>query len=120
MSQFNIIVEDAWGRIFHQCPRCFSDWVQDNGNVHCSGGCLMAVAAYTAPKIPNKMTTRKDSSAHILFLILDQCMVQWWEDCCRIFTLNIETGIIGGNSIKTEFLPYDVTEEQVKLYLTFS
>lgn len=108
-----VTVKDINDNLHNSCPRCHSDWDEINKElIVCAGDeCGM-------------MCCLHDKFSKLFFLCIDifDYTIYWQKDRCMIDRKNIEEISYSDDheSLGLPLLPFDITLEKLKTYLTFS
>jgi len=93
----------GFDQTFDNCPRCGSKWIRAGFDRRCEkNNCIVA-------------TDSLGILYEILCLRLKNYQIEWYSTHCLVIYLEARK-----NSIEVAHLPFDITEDQLQLYLTFS
>ena len=92
---------------YENCPRCNGEWI-DQGNFNSCKNCDMNI----------RIDLSINHKWSFIWLRFNKSMVVYWWLDDNTSDICIDT-INGNEFIPAPFLPFDITEEQLKLYLTF-
>ena len=93
----------TYNQTLDECPRCGNEWIFQGFDHRCkSDNCIRA-------------TDSLGISYEILYLRLKNHQIEWYSKHCLVIYLEA-----GKNSIEVAHLPFDITEDQLQLYLTFA
>lgn len=119
----------------HNCPRCHKEWKTTDYGIVCQGNINYPIVDVINIATPiynciEVMPTVKHLTNMVLMIkiyknypikdmddfLTDSYTVAWYHSYCEI-TINDD---VMNNHPIPEVLPYDITFDQIKLYLTFS
>lgn len=94
----------GFNQTFDNCPRCGGKWIRARlFDRRCEkNNCILAMDAL-------------EGLYEILVLSLRTYQIQWYSEYCVVNNLEVQKQFI-----KMNYLPYDITEDQLRIYLTFS